>query len=102
MQPLRPSPTSPGLIQIFFFLITGVLGFFFLEGSVLVAGCQVVKAGLDVLVVVINLFLIKQGLGVEALQGLSQLQELPFAVLPVTPLVADVLRKTKPRKKTQI
>lgn len=67
--------------------------------NVLVAGSQVVEAGLDVLVVIINLLLVKQGLGVEALQGLSQLQELPFALLPVTPLVANVLEeRDHPRK----
>lgn len=66
------------------------------EGDVLIAGCQAVQAAPDVLVVVIDLLLVEQSLGVEGAQRLPQLQQLLSAVLPVAPLVADVLREAEP------
>lgn len=53
---------------------------------------QVVKAGLDVLVVVVTLLLIEHGFCVEALQCGLQSQHLCLPPLPVSALVADVLQ----------
>lgn len=96
---LQPQTSQhPDSNEKIYILLKNYWGFF--VRNILVAGRQVVETGLDVLVVIIYLLLVKQGLGVEALQGLSQLQELLSAVLPVPPLVADVLEETKPYKKS--
>lgn len=60
----------------------------------LVAG-QVVHAGLDVLIVVVNLDVVEGGLGVEGGVGLLELHQLRLPPLPIPPLVSDVLEHTR-------
>lgn len=52
---------------------------------------EVIKAGLDVGVIVVDLVLVEICLGVKSTQSLLELHQLPFSPLPVASLVANVL-----------
>lgn len=52
---------------------------------------EVIKAGFDVGVVVVDLVLVESCLGVKGTQSLLELHQFPFPPLPVAPLVANVL-----------
>lgn len=57
---------------------------------------QVVKTGLDVLVVVINLRLVKCPLLVQTVKSVPHAQQLLLPIVPVAPLVSDVLLANPP------
>lgn len=52
---------------------------------------EVIKAGLDVGVIVVDLVLIERCLGVKGTKSLLELHQFPFSPLPVAPLVSNVL-----------
>lgn len=59
---------------------------------------EVVEAGFNVRVIVVDLVLVESCLRIESIQSLLELYQLSFPSLSVTSLVADVLSRTKHEK----
>lgn len=72
-----------------------------LDGHVdlLVVDGEVVQAGLDVLVVEVDLLLVERRLAVQPLHRLPEFHQLRLPVLAIPPLVPDVLNRKRTGKK---